>query len=300
MRVADYAWTEHRYMVALLGIWLFGISLYFLMFKDAKYRWIFITLTALIFVSQIGPFSAYVIGKSSQQNRLQALLQKTQPLSEKSNIQDRYEISDMIRYLYRRHGVESLKPIIPEIVTKFQDRDETKDNKKHLYYGFPSYATKELGFNYVNRWDLEAAKNGNRPFSIYRRSWVLDVSGYDWVVETSYAKPRDKERHMPDNLTNQIPKIDTTFRLTTDSLEVKEANITIANIPLNNFYKEILTDTKFKSFRYEPNLESKDFEKLNFNYRDKNVSVKILIFDIYTDQNQTIENIHAKVLYKRF
>ncbi|HIP02911.1 MAG TPA: DUF4153 domain-containing protein [Campylobacterales bacterium] len=301
MRVTDYAWTEHRYMVALLGIWLFGISLYFLVFKNAKYKWIFITLTLFIMLSQIGPFSAYAIGKSSQQNRLQALLEKTKPLSEKSDIQDRYEVSDMIRYLDRRHGVESLKPIIPEIVTKFQDRNETKENERYVYYDFPSFATKELGFNYVNRWDVQNAKNDNRPFSIYRpQIGALAVSGYDWMVETTYFKPRDRKRHMPDNFANKISKIDTTFRLTTENLEIKEANITIANIPLVNFYKEILTDAELKSFRYEPYLEMKDFEKLNFDYKDENVSVKILIFDIHRDQNSTIENIYAKILYKRF
>lgn len=297
MRITDYAWTEHRYMVVLFGIWLFGISLYFLVFKNAKYKWIFITLTAFIMVSQVGPFSSYAVGKSSQQNRLQTLLQKTQPLSEKSDIQDRYEISDMIRYLDRKHGIESLKPIIPEIVTKFQDRNETKDNERYVYHGFSSFATKELGFNYVNRWDMEAEKKGSRPFSIYRpQVGALDVSGYDWVVETTHFKPKD----IANNFANKISKIDTVFKLTTEKLEIKEHNITIANIHLVNFYKKILADAELKSFRFKPNLEVKDFEKLNFDYKDKNVSVKILIFDMHTDLNGSIENIHAKILYKRF
>ncbi len=300
MRISDYAWTESRYMVAILGVWLFGISLYFLIFKDAKYKWAFLTLSFIIFVSQVGPFSSYAIGKLSQQNRLQALLEKTQPLSEKSDIQDRYEISDMIRYLNRRHGVESLKPIIPEIVTKFQDRNETKDNQRYVYHDFSSFATKELGFNYVNRWELRDSKNENRPFSIYRpQAGTLNVTGYDWVVETSYFK-NDKRTHVVNGFGNKISKTDTTFRLNRESLEIKERNITITNISLSDFFKEILTDEKLKSFSYKANLEMQDFEKLNFDYEDKNVSIKILIYDMFTDQNGTIENIHAKVLYKRF
>ena len=55
------AWTENRYMVLLLGIWLAGISLYFLLFKDAKIKWIFISLSVFIAVSQVGPLSAYAV-----------------------------------------------------------------------------------------------------------------------------------------------------------------------------------------------------------------------------------------------
>ncbi len=301
MRVADYAWTEHRYMVALLGIWLFSISFYFLAFKDAKYKWIFISLTLLIMISQIGPFSSYAIGKSSQQNRLQALLQKTQPLSEKSDIQDRYEISNLIRYLEKRYGIESLKPIIPKIVTKFQNIEKTKEDEVYTYHNFSSYATKELGFNYVDRWNLETFKKGDRYMSIYRpQIGVLDITRYDWMVDIAYAKNRNKRKYISNNVTNKISKINTTFKLNTDNLEIKEANTTISTISLNNFFKGILSDAKFKTFRGDHNLEEKDFEKLNFDYKDKNVSVKILIFDMFTDQNGTIENIHAKVLYKRF
>lgn len=301
MRISDYAWTEHRYMIALLGVWLFSISLYFLIFKNAKYKWIFISLTLLIMISQIGLFSAYAVGKSSQQDRLQSLLQKSQPLSEKSDINDRYEISDMINYLNRRHGLESLKPIIPEIVNNFQDRNKTKDIEKHIYYNFSSYATKELGFNYVSRWDMEAEKKGNRPFSVYRqRIEVLDVTEYDWTIEINYFNKKDKKRNISNNHINKILKIDTLFTLNTDKLEIKEHNLTIAEISLNDFYKDILTDPKLKSFRYELNSDTKDFDKLNFHYKDEKVNVKILVFNIYTDQNSSIEHIQAKILYKRF
>lgn len=303
MRVGDYAWTEHRYMITLLGLWLFGIALYFLIFKNAKYKWIFISLTAFIMISQVGPFSAYKIGKSSQQNRLQALLKSTQPLSEKSDIQDRYEISDMIRYLNNTYGIESLKPILPEIVTKFQDQNKTKDHQKNMYYDFPAYATKALGFSYISRWDLKRekeGKKGNTSFSIHRPPIkTLDVRGYDWLVEASYVQQRDKRKNMTYHFANTISKTDTIFKLYKDALEIKEANIIIAHIPLSSFYKEILEDTKFQSFREERSSEIKNFEKLNFNYKDKNVSVKILIFDLYTDQNHTIDNVYAKVLYKR-
>ncbi len=299
MRVADYAWSEHRYMVALFGVWLFGITLYFLLFKDAKYRWIFITLTAFIIVSQIGPFSSYAVGKESQQKRLQTLLKRAQPLSQKSDIHDRYEVSDMIEYLYKRYGIESLKPIIPDVVAKFQESNQTEEN--HYFSYFPTFATKELGFAFVNRWELKAYKNNDIPFSITRpRIMELDISGYDWMVEATYFRSRDDKGDMVDHFANKISKTDTIFILTPDSLTIKEANATIKKIDLKKFYKEALADEKLRGVEYEPNLSSKRYDKLGFDYSDENLTLKIMVDNIFVDQNNSIENIHAAILYKRF
>jgi len=37
IRIEEYSWTESRYMVFVLGLWLGGVSLYFLIFKNAKH-----------------------------------------------------------------------------------------------------------------------------------------------------------------------------------------------------------------------------------------------------------------------
>ncbi|RUA29805.1 MAG: hypothetical protein DSY76_03020, partial [Bacteroidetes bacterium] len=141
MRIHAYGWTESRYMVALLGAWLFAISLYFLLFKGARYKWMFVSLSLLIMMSQIGPFSAYAIGKKSQQQRLQEILSTHQPLSSKTPRKIRYEISDKLQYLATHFGVESLEDIVPDIVKKFHET--YPERKYHREYAFASFATKE-------------------------------------------------------------------------------------------------------------------------------------------------------------
>ncbi len=98
MRVDAYGWTHNRALVGLLGLWLFGISLYFLLNKKALYKWVFISLSLLIMIGQIGPFSVYEIGKKSQQHRLQSLLKKAKanPFKKHLDISLRYAISDTI------------------------------------------------------------------------------------------------------------------------------------------------------------------------------------------------------------
>ena len=300
MRITDYGWTENRYMVALFGIWLFAMSLYFLLFKDAKYRWLFITITASILVSQIGPLSAYSVGKSSQQKRLKALLKNRQEPLKESSLQTRYEISNKIEYLYRRHGIESLKPIIPKIVAKYQKEKRTEDTSGSRYYGsFPSFATRELGFNFVSRYDLRAEKNRKQLLSIYRpKATQLKVKGYDWKLELNYFKPSGYKAP-PAISKNRITQIDTVFNFTPEHLIVQESNTTLAKIPLKGFLQSIIANKELQRRRYRTKESYKEYEKLNYKYSNKNISLKLLIYNLTADQNGTIENMHATLLYKR-
>jgi hypothetical protein len=289
MRVAEYAWTENRYLIALLGVWLFGISLYFLLFKNAKYKWIFISLSLIIAVSQIGSFSAYNVGQKSQQNRLKTVLQNNPSLSDESDVKLRYEISDIISYLYRHYGKESLKPVLPKIVTKY----ENQSNEKKRNW-FVAFVTKELGFEYVSRWDMKAELKGDMPFSVYRRmSGILNVSGYDWVVDLYYE--RETLNVVANKKIGEISKIATKMVLTDKKLEIKENNKTISTISLENYYSSLLKD-KHISKRRAIDVSG---DKLTFIHKDENVSVKILFLDIFADKNGTFKNIGAKVLYKR-
>ena len=296
MRVGDYAWTEHRVFVALLGLWLFGISLYFLLFKNAKYKWVFISLTATIMIGQL---SAYQIGKKSQQNRLRHILSSTQPLSEKSDIQTRYEISDIIRYLSKTHGIESLNPIIPDIVASYHDEHQGDKEVNYYAYDFPSFATNKLGFSVIEYWDMQREKEGTIPLSLYRSmSASVDISGYDWMVDATYLKDSKEPmgRAQYEESQTMILPTNTVFTLSPESLEIEENNITISKISLEAFFKTLKEDETLKHVRYE---EIKDDEKLDFIYHDKNISVKLMLLEISTDNNKSFEHIRAKVLYKR-
>ncbi len=287
IRIQEYGWTENRYMVSILGVWLFFITLYFLLFKGAKYKWIFITLSIVIAISQIGPFSAYGISKISQQNRLKELLKNSKQLSENSDIKVRYEISDIISYLSRRYSKEGLKPIIPKIVENYDKGDR---------YSFARYATKELGFKFVDRWQYMQNQENNIPLSIYRPMFgALDVKGYDYLIDINYF---NEHVSMKDMIKTNLK--DTVFELNREKLEIKEHNKTISTIPLSNFFKDIFEDKSLRNLRFKSDINAKEYEKLNFIHKDENVSIKLMILDMFADRNNSIQNIRAKVLYKRF
>ena len=120
LRVSQYGWTANRYLIALLGLWLAGISLYALLVKSPRYRWIFASLSLVIFISQIGPASAYAVDLKSQRARLSSLLHQHPKLSDSDDIKLRYEIGDIISHLSRHYGIASLRPVLGEIVDAYE------------------------------------------------------------------------------------------------------------------------------------------------------------------------------------
>lgn len=227
MRISEYSWTESRYMVFILGIWLAGISLYFLLFKNAKIKWIFVSLSLLIAVSQVGPLSAYAVSKIAQTDRLENMIVnlKKYDNAKKAPLELRYEISDALEYLYGRYGVDGLVQSLPKISTEFkalevkkraykealrtkmktkEECDTTKLKKifknKPMY--FPKYVTHELGLEFINKWEydnLKDPKYKNANFYVmtppYPQHRAIDIKGYDYLVNfygNSYKSIKSK------------------------------------------------------------------------------------------------------------
>ncbi len=203
MRIAEYSWTESRYMVFVLGVWLAGLSLYFLLFRRSRIKWIFVSLSLLIAITQFGPLSAYAVSRYAQERRLSHMLTELkhyEPAS-KAPAKLRYEISDAISYLAKRYRRESLERIFPEIIKAFKrkkrERERCQKEKRPLSKAsseapafLPEYITYRLGFNYINRWEyqqMKHAKSNYADFSVPRssRKSLWHVSGYDYVVDVN-------------------------------------------------------------------------------------------------------------------
>jgi hypothetical protein len=207
IRIMEYSWTESRYMVFVLGVWLAGVSLYFLLFKQAQLKWIFLSLSLLIAITQFGPLSAYSVSRTAQIQRLQENVTKLKSytVTTKAPLKLRYEISDGIQYLHRRYKGDALFTIFPEKVSAFKrlkaQREKAmkkrkkdvsalpvtdNDKPRHL----PEYITSELGFDFINKWEYRRSTNGEKKPIEFRTKGgfpseskrMLTVKGYDYVA----------------------------------------------------------------------------------------------------------------------
>ena len=111
LRISDYGVTEARYFGVLMGIWLLITSIYYISNKKKDLRFFPITLIVFIMVSSYGPFSAFSISRNSQVNQLSQLVEE----GKKYTHDEEYRIKNIINYLNRNHGLESLEKALGDL-----------------------------------------------------------------------------------------------------------------------------------------------------------------------------------------
>lgn len=124
LRIKPYGLTEDRYLILVLGIWLFLISLYFILFTKENIIFIPISLFLLISISAIGPWGMFQLSVRNQHARLERLLKKNQlvlnrKLVRKSNgtqmsDSDLSGIRTILRYLNKRGQLHLIKHWLDE------------------------------------------------------------------------------------------------------------------------------------------------------------------------------------------
>lgn len=80
-RINQYGFTENRYYVVLLGIWILLVMIYFVFSRTLKNIFLPLSLSLFVFISVYGPLSAFNVSSMSQNIRLTALLEKNNMIS---------------------------------------------------------------------------------------------------------------------------------------------------------------------------------------------------------------------------
>jgi len=237
LRIEEYGFTENRYFIALFGVWLFLMSLYFLFVNGASYKWLFVTLTLLLIGSQFGKYSAVEFSKTDQLKRLNHILLEEKNISPKKQ----QSIYSAIEYLYTRDRLNSLKSVIPNIVNEYEDLNITYKNRVY----FPNFAVKRLGLRDID------SKNRYIHFTTLLPRKVLDIKGYNWLVEFNYNKNYSKklvsknlEIEFNKNILSirngkNIIRVNLTQLIDSLGLEQKESFISVANQKLEYRAKNI-------------------------------------------------------------
>lgn len=86
LRIAQYDLTTNRYFIVLFGIWLLGISLYYTASKKKSLLVIPVSLSIIVFLFSIGPWSVYNFPLERQKFKLTHDLQEANMLTETKEI----------------------------------------------------------------------------------------------------------------------------------------------------------------------------------------------------------------------
>lgn len=144
-RINDYGVTEPRYIVALLGVWLLFVSLYFILSKKKDLKVIPISLSvAVVFSILSGPVNMFNASLGSQQKRFiqelesKGLLkdQKIIPAAESALLErdSFYMIQNSIDYLDQRTQLEFINDYLSEDLPFINEYDSLQWKEKASYH----------------------------------------------------------------------------------------------------------------------------------------------------------------------
>lgn len=254
IRINAYGVTENRYYVVVLGLWVFGVMLYFSFIKKRANIVLPVTLALIALVSVFGPLSSYSISTLSQNNRLQAILVRNNMLKEgKIQIapadisrEDKYEISRKLDYFKNSHSLKDVKHL-PENF-KIEDMDRV------------------FGFSYENSY--------SQPRFYYfvrnQSEDAVDIKEYDYLFDT---------RNL-DNNTIASNTIDINYDHESAIIEITYQGNLLYQKDLNLYVKELFD-------KYEP-AEGETLlppEEMTFVEENEKIKVKFIFLNIAGDSD---------------
>lgn len=218
-RILEYGYTEPRYFVLLLALWLLGVVIYFILNKKASIKFIPISLFTFGLFSLIAPyFNAFSVAKRSQQKQLITLLDQNKLLlNHKINFQKK--ISDVV---------------VDEVADKFQFLAERK--QKDFLLNLVDAKTRDLlaeDFNQPNSWSINnsirnafthvdkiASASKSEQLVLESKTKGIQIDGYQYLINfNSYNQATGEFNGDTFNIDNQLRNNSETLKIILNSKE---------------------------------------------------------------------------------
>ena len=279
-RILEYGYTEPRYFVLLLAIWLTTVVFYFIFYKKATIKFIPISLFIFGVFALIFPYvNAFSTAKRSQKTELQQILTKNQLLEKgkinfEKAIQDSVatEIADKFKFLNERKENDLLLSYIPENQQiKFKNIFE-KD--RYLVNSEVRMSFKKTIYNEKNN----TQKNYSNFNSIFSNKRIYNSENCDFVINfqnnTNYSHQEFDGVSL--EIENKIDKKTFTFTINKGNKKfTKDLRPFMENMLKNNssgkpFNVEFIsTDFNLENYRFK--IYFNDLSEDNFQNR-KNIN----------------------------
>jgi len=185
-RVSEYGVTEIRYFGLLGGPWLAAMCLYFIFSTSKHIRVIPVSLCLISVLSAFGPWGFLSVSEHSQISRLKRILtrnnilvnEKIQKAQLRVPPEDQGEISNIVRYLRRVHGLHGIKLWFCGKISAFDP---------------PERVAEEIGIPYIPYYLRLEDKSSHRRYFNFSSMLTasLNISGYDhYVIFESWSGPK--------------------------------------------------------------------------------------------------------------
>jgi hypothetical protein len=189
-RLLQYGFTEERYFVLLLAIWLTGIVAYFLASRKDDIRVIPISLFVM---TLLAAFTAFPIARASQLNRFEAMLEKNDLLEngkiklggKELDFAIEKDLSSILDFLDDRNDIHHIQSYLSMDI----DSLHTRNNKRRGGRLGPKVMS-ELGMTYRSEYSRAPSRESDfRSYAFYGPSMdTFDVSGFDIMRRQYFAE----------------------------------------------------------------------------------------------------------------
>lgn len=218
-RIADYNFTELRYLGLVLAFWILGMLLYMLISNKKALSIYAKSMFLLILLSTFGPLSAFKISINAQFSELEELMQNLEKKSEKSFTTQEFDrFKSIIRYIKNRDALD----------------------KTEAYFGFnPKLVFSKTGSYRMPRKIVDSL---NIKILEDKSSEALDKA---FTYKSYRISPYDKIFTEEISEYNNFTLLE--FDKTEDNLKALQLHYSQNNIVSLRFYGEILFETDLTS-----------------------------------------------------
>lgn len=279
-RVLEYGFTEARYFVLLLAVWLTLITFYFVFYKRATIKFIPVSLFLFGFFALVFPFlNAFSVAKYSQKKDLMRILTENNLLKDgKINFNQEvdYEtveaIEDKFEFLDERHQTAYLYELLPDDFTK------PKQNKRYRYWNL------YREFSKVNK-TAQVIETDSDQIRLTNSESVFETAGYDYFVQPNRFNSDYKDLKIGEDILNII-QTNQSFKLKLNNKE---------SVDLTPQIKEL-----FKNKR--PSFDDYETDDLSIVSQLGNYRIKIIFSSINLTQSNKKDSFYfqpATLLIKK-
>lgn len=207
-RLVDYGFTEERYLVLLVALWVVFLILYFQFSKKKNTITIPLSMFVVVLVSTIGPISSQSITKISQTSRIQQtlldlkMIDNKKLIAFKQNNEDTLmlkkaiQLTNDIEFMVREFGITGAEPYLTltsnEIVCKklngmnqsLRSHEIFNIQREELTLLFEKYGLNNLEYNVVSEDDFMSfvSRNFKFPFPIHNL-----IGNVQFYVDENYS-----------------------------------------------------------------------------------------------------------------
>lgn len=224
-RILEYGYTEARYFVLIIAIWLTSVVLYNIFIQGSSIKFIPISMFVFGFLSLTAPYlNVFSVAKRSQKSELIKTLTENKLLENgeinfKRKISDAVvnDISDKFNFLAKRNETTFLFELLPTEIEQKYTKDFTDE------YGWRSNSIRNEFKNVIY---LKDKSEEYRSTTIIAKNVGLDISKYRKLYKINYSQPQFKYEN-------------NTFELTVPGTIMKSEFILIYNGQKINLFPEL-------------------------------------------------------------